>query len=292
MDCTSPVFGIYPCGKCLNCRARSRQEWVFRLRQEYLSSNFGLFVTLTYDDEHLPSDGVSIRDVQLFLKRLRKRLRTLLHIPVKEYKFSSKMRYFIVSEYGDHTYRPHYHGILFFNFDFMQGIYDTIESSWQNGFVGFGEVEEGSIVYTTKYCLKGGSVPSGKNANFRLVSKMNGGIGINYVQEKESYHIEKLDKPSLVYSHGEQAPMARYYREKLLGKLSEETKIQIRLAYQEQVRKLREQRDLKAYKKWCMRNDRDYSNYDSYDDYLYWKRCCNDRKSDLFDKHTKKQTVL
>jgi len=292
MDCTSPVLGIYPCGKCLNCRARSRQEWVFRLRQEYLSSNFGLFVTLTYDDENLPPDGVSIRDVQLFLKRLRKRLRSLLKIPTKEYKFSSTMRYFIVSEYGDHTFRPHYHGILFFSFDFQQEIYETIEKSWQNGFVGFGEVEEGSIVYTTKYCLKGGTVPKGKNENFRLVSKMNGGLGINYVQDKASYHLQRLDTPSLVTSYGEQAPMPRYYREKLLGKLSDEEKIEIRLAYQEHVRQHRELRQINDYKKWCLRNGRNSSQLEGFDDYLYWRRLCNDRKADLFNKHTKKQSIL
>lgn len=104
MNCTSPVRvngDLFPCGKCINCRAKSRQEWVFRLRMEYRNCDFGLFVTLTYDDDHLPSDGVSIRDVQLFLKRLR-----------KKYK-SKTLRYYICSEYGDNTHRAHYHALLF-----------------------------------------------------------------------------------------------------------------------------------------------------------------------------------
>ena len=180
MNCTSPVFGQFPCGHCANCRARNRQEWVFRLKEEYKSCNFGLFVTLTYSDENIPFDGVCKRDIQLFLKRLRKH-------------FDSKvLRYFIVSEYGDHTLRPHYHALLFFKSKRTSDIYDIIEQSWNNGFVQFGEIEEGSIVYCTKYCLKQTSVPIGKNKNFRLISKMNGGIGIYHLNELSDYYLHDL----------------------------------------------------------------------------------------------------
>ena len=57
------------------------------------------FVTLTYDDEHLPGDQcLDHRDFQLFMKRLRKR-------------FPS--RFFMCGEYGGLNGRPHYHSILF-----------------------------------------------------------------------------------------------------------------------------------------------------------------------------------
>ncbi len=72
-------------------------------------------MTLTYDDEHLPindyvdSDGVihgkptlRKRDVQLFLKRLR-----------KNYKYDNHIKYFCCGEYGGKTFRPHYHLIIF-----------------------------------------------------------------------------------------------------------------------------------------------------------------------------------
>ena len=94
---------VVPCGKCPACLANQRSEWIFRLQQEYLVSSFSIFVTLTYDDEHVPLDfSVNKRDVQLFHKRLRK------HFP------SADLRYYLVSEYGDHTFRPHYHGLYFF----------------------------------------------------------------------------------------------------------------------------------------------------------------------------------
>lgn len=64
------------------------------------------FLTLTYDDEHLPltRDGIMTLHpphVPEFLKRLRDQIH-----PVK-------IRYFGIGEYGTHTQRPHYHLGLF-----------------------------------------------------------------------------------------------------------------------------------------------------------------------------------
>ena len=291
MDCTSPVFGQFPCGKCINCRARYRQEWVFRLREEYKACNFGLFVTLTYDDDKLPPDGVSIEDVQKFMKRFRKRLCTKF----KDQKYSDMCRYYIVSEYGDHTFRPHYHGLLFFRFDRTPDIYDIIEQSWQNGFCQFGEIEEGSIVYCTKYCLKGSDVPPGKNPNFRLLSKMSGGIGINYLRINGDFHFGKLDKPQIVSSQSNTSPMPRYYRTKLLSRLDDLDKEQIKLLYQEQCEALRKKRETKMLQKFRAERpgvDPDeikglrLTNYQAW----YFERL--ERKEEAIKNRSKKQNLL
>lgn len=279
MDCTSPIRingDTFPCGKCINCRARSRQEWIFRLRMEYRSCDFGLFVTLTYDDERLPLDGVSKRDVQLFLKRLRK-------------NFDSRvLRYYICSEYGDHTYRPHYHGLLFFKGTKQTtDIYDIITNSWQNGFVQFGDIEEGSIVYVTKYCLKGSDVPKGKNDNFRMLSKMHGGVGVDYIEEQYEYHLGKLDKPTYVHLEGYSAPMPRYYRTKIMNTLDEDDKIMIQTMYMEEVNRLRSERDDKQRRKFFKRHPEA-----SEHDFIIWRNGVEDRKEELYLKHTKKQNML
>lgn len=53
---------------------------------------------------------VDVRDVQLFMKRLRKRIFShVTSIPEEE----RTIRYFISSEYGPNSFRPHYHGIIF-----------------------------------------------------------------------------------------------------------------------------------------------------------------------------------
>lgn len=91
----------YPCGQCAACRITRRQEWVFRLMLEMRLYDYCYFVTLTYDNDHLP-DGLELvkEDVQNWLKRLRKR---------------AAFRYFGCGEYGEKTLRPHYHFIIMGN---------------------------------------------------------------------------------------------------------------------------------------------------------------------------------
>lgn len=192
---------IVPCGRCPACLANLRQEWIFRLKEEYKACTFAIFVTLTYNDENLPLDlSVNKRDVQLFHKRLRK------HFP------SGDMRYYLVSEYGDHTFRPHYHGLYFFKSNYDKDfIYRVFEESWQNGFIKFGEVETGSIVYCTKYCLKHSSTPPGRKSTFRLVSKMSGGLGSSYLDKMSDYHKESKNL-IFVAADGRACRMPRYYR--------------------------------------------------------------------------------
>lgn len=194
-----------PCGKCPACLANQRSEWIFRLKQEAQNSVFCCFVTLTYDDEHLPPGGsVCKKDVQDFHKRLRK------HFPPGD------MRFYLVSEYGDHTFRPHYHGLYFFKHNYeLDSIYNTFLTAWQKGFIKFGEVEEGSIVYCTKYCLKHKTTPPDRLPTFRLCSKMDiGGIGVQYLDKMKDYHVTN-EQFIGVYADGQRTRMPRYYRDRI-----------------------------------------------------------------------------
>lgn len=95
----NPLYMLVPCGKCLLCRNHRSMEWQCRaLVETSTSTNIPLFVTLTYAEE--PVDGVNKRDLQLFMKRLRKNL--------SEREQNLNLRYFAVAEYGSHTHRPHY----------------------------------------------------------------------------------------------------------------------------------------------------------------------------------------
>ena len=97
-----------PCGRCLECLKDRVNSWFFRLYNEQKNAKTALFITLTYDDEHLSytdngSMCLNYKDTQLFWKRLRK----------AQPKGDPKIRYFLVGEYGSKTHRPHYHAILF-----------------------------------------------------------------------------------------------------------------------------------------------------------------------------------
>ena len=116
VDGESGKFRIVPCGKCNACLVRSRSEWVCRLQEEARVAKSSYFLTLTYDNEHLPIqeyvdpesgacfyNGVVVKDdIVKFNKRFRKYL---------DVHFGAKTRYYLISEYGPHTLRPHYHGI-------------------------------------------------------------------------------------------------------------------------------------------------------------------------------------
>jgi len=100
MICKKPYNGLFGCGQCIPCRIQKRNIWTSRLVLESFQHSSSGFLTLTYDDEHLPEEGTLVkRDVQLFLKKMR--------------KAGFKVRYFAVGEYGDQTQRPHYHLALF-----------------------------------------------------------------------------------------------------------------------------------------------------------------------------------
>lgn len=99
-----------------------------------------LFLTLTYAPEFLPDDGaVSPRALQLFLKRLRDLVKP------------TRFRFFGVGEYGDESFRPHYH-LAVFGLGLRH--VEAIKKAWPYGFVGFGDLSSASASYVAGYCTK------------------------------------------------------------------------------------------------------------------------------------------
>lgn len=114
---------------------------------------FSSFITLTYDDEHIPeSRSLDYRDFQLFMKKLRKR--------------AGKVRFFMCGEYGETTNRPHYHACLFGCFfqdrvkykDLPSGssLYTSaiLSDLWEHGFSSVGDVTFESAAYVARYIVK------------------------------------------------------------------------------------------------------------------------------------------
>lgn len=139
----------YGCGQCMPCRINRRRLWTGRLLLEARQHASSSFVTLTYDEEEVPDDG-SLRpeDTQRFLKRLRKL------VPVQ-------LRYFLVGEYGDVTWRPHYHAALFglpsqlLYLDSNGAVRcDAIGKAWPFGFYQVGEINAQSAAYLAGYTVK------------------------------------------------------------------------------------------------------------------------------------------
>lgn len=159
-----------PCRKCIGCRLRYSREWADRCMLELKYHEQSWFVTFTYDDEHLPKNYIVDeetgevvpsatlvkRDIQLFMKRLR-----------KNYKYDNDIRYFFAGEYGSQTYRPHYHAILFgLKLDDLKlykqsedgyNYYNSafLDKCWQyQGHVVVGCVTWDTCAYTARYIMK------------------------------------------------------------------------------------------------------------------------------------------
>lgn len=142
-----------PCGQCSGCRVERSRQWAIRCVHEAQLHKRNCFITLTFNDDHLPEDrSLNVRDFQLFMKRLRK-------------KYGSNIRFFHCGEYGDLRHRPHYHACLF-NHDFDDRtlwkinngvrLYRSaeLESLWPYGFSSVGDVTFESAAYVARYIMK------------------------------------------------------------------------------------------------------------------------------------------
>lgn len=112
------------------------------------------FVTLTYSDKELPKGGTLVkRHFQLFMKRVRK------EFPERRISF------FHCGEYGEKSFRPHYHALLF-NLDFRDKVHwksgpggplfvsKTLSRLWPHGFSSIGAVTFESAAYCARYVMK------------------------------------------------------------------------------------------------------------------------------------------
>lgn len=224
MKCFSPIrlkrqgrFLDVPCGRCAACLTNKRNSWYFRLRQEYISKG-GIFVTLTYDDEHIephrytklgncrsPDFTLSKRDLQLFFKNFR-------------HAYKKPFTYYLVGEYGTHFLRPHYH-LLLFGISYTLDNIRLLERFWYHGNIDVANLNEASINYVCLYhTLSRADKYHHQQTNeefqpeFTLMSK---GIGKSYITDiAEEYH---ASNNPLVRIYDVSMRMPRYYRKKIYG---------------------------------------------------------------------------
>jgi len=102
---------LIPCGQCAGCRLDKSKEWAIRILYETRNHETSTFLTLTYDEKHVP-DSISGPRITTFIKDLRARLD--YKQKTKQIKEEhAKIKFFAVGEYGEKKGRPHYHAILF-----------------------------------------------------------------------------------------------------------------------------------------------------------------------------------
>lgn len=105
------------------------------------------FVTLTYNDENLPKDG-SLQPVEVkkWLYRLREAIKP------------ARVRFFLVGEYGELSYRPHYH-LSVFGAGALTPLgrrlfQDHVERTWRCGHVLVADFSPATAAYVSGYIVK------------------------------------------------------------------------------------------------------------------------------------------
>lgn len=238
-----------PCGKCVECKQRYQNDWYIRLYEESKKYSHICHVTLTYNEDSCPffcdtSSGVIYRTVlkehvQNWLKRFRIRYQ-------RSHGVNKSFKYFITSEYGPRTYRPHYHGIFFGLskldiaplLDDWRDNFGFVKVSWINPFDD--RHKQNSMRYVAKYCSKGEfECPYVErklvNKTFHLISKK---IGYDYIPKNISYHLsascrkfscglryepgylDEICKKRFYFFGSFRYSLPRYYKNKIYGEQS------------------------------------------------------------------------
>lgn len=192
------------CGKCVECLQQHSNEWSHRIVDECKLHEQNCFITLTYNEQSKPTDGsLCRRDLQLFIKRLRKHVEPL------------KLRVFYCGEYGKKALRPHYHVIvfgwkpddLFFWQKDKSGsiLYRSpqVEKLWTFGYSSVGDVTVDSAKYCAKYMQKLQKLPDGLVKPFIGMSNRNG-IGYGAI-DPNSLTSDRI------YHNGKSVKVPRYY---------------------------------------------------------------------------------
>lgn len=222
-----------PCGKCIGCKTDRATQWAVRAEHEASMWRHNSFLTLTYDDEHLPKDqALTPGDLTLFLKRLRKHANSTRSVIDRD--SSAGIRYLACGEYGALFARPHYH-VLAFNCGFRDAyaigksrghtLYESPELSrlWGAGIANFGKALPSSAAYIAQYSLKKQRLANYVDADgvyrqepfFRVSTRP--AVGAHWL---ETYATD-VQHGYIVGKDGRRHPIPRYYRDQIKERLPE-----------------------------------------------------------------------
>ncbi len=156
------------CGQCIGCKLDKAKDWGIRAIHESQLYEDNCFITLTYDNAHLPWDeSLNVKHFQKFMKRLRKQQqpKTIRFLHSGEYGQTCPRHGTKKCKECGPLQRPHYHAILF-NHDFEDKVpwkirnghqtyrSPTLEKLWPLGNSEIGTVTFQSAAYVARYTTK------------------------------------------------------------------------------------------------------------------------------------------
>lgn len=144
-------YAFVPCGKCADCRKSNQNAWSWRLLSEFYTAkkrgwNVG-FITLTYSPEYLPHIPCCCFKNPLEYEKIpcfsREHVRGWIDSIRDYYKYhrgfknEKNIRYFVCSELGSSTHRPHYHALISWPSEVTyEEMFNVCKNKWSYGLVG------------------------------------------------------------------------------------------------------------------------------------------------------------
>lgn len=203
------TLGEHGCAECVRNRVYDKRVWCHRMDLESRCHDNNSFLTLTYDDDHLPAGGtLDPRHPELWRKSFRQEV--------------GPFRYFFVGEYGEQSLRPHYHAAIF---GVGPEAEELVRKTWKHGHVMLAELNIATIRYIAGYVTKKYKQNDEKHLErgvipeFRTMSK---GLGRGYIPSiadaldcSQGEQMLPDDVPTSLRLHGRNMPLGRYMRSKL-----------------------------------------------------------------------------
>lgn len=203
---------------------------------ERLCHEHAMFVTLTYSPDGLYTNdkgfcSLSKRDLQLYLKRLRKAIDSRC----KEFNLPpNPIRYFACGEYGEKGNRPHYHLIIYGLSPYFPSDCHLVTQAWSDpdmkapyGHVEIRECVHETIQYVAGYVLKklvSAKDPQGRTPEFTCSSRKPG-IGYLGIIElvkvlqnpvaRKQFNVLDNGVPGSLRVQGRNLPLGRYCMDKV-----------------------------------------------------------------------------
>lgn len=210
----------FQCRKCLPCRLNIAREKAIRAVHEAKMHKNNIFLTLTYDTEHLVSSELQYIDFQLFIMRLREKVTR--NITDKETRDKLFIPYMVTGEYGEKNKRPHWHAIIFnyrppdetpkYKTQREEQVYTSqlLLDLWGKGLVEYGSVTMDSAGYVARYAAKKLIHGLDQEHNFHPIHKTSSkhAIGKSWI---EKYHEFTFNHGYIVLPNGTLASVPRYY---------------------------------------------------------------------------------
>lgn len=172
-----------------------------------------IFLTLTYDEEHLESPWLNYEHYQTFIKDLRDRV---------GYEPEDRISYMVTGEYGEKYKRPHWHAIIFnyaptdakhkYTTERQERVFtsDLLTKLWGRGAIEYGDVTLDSAGYVARYAAKKLVHGDDQSHPFHPIHKTSKGRAIGRCWIERNYKHTFLHG-FVVLPDGKEAPIPRYY---------------------------------------------------------------------------------